>query len=64
MPFTATYHGTCTDCDETIAPGQRIERDPDDTGWQHVNCAAPPDRVDCVCERCFLIHAPYQAGCA
>jgi hypothetical protein len=60
MPVTAQYHGTCAECDETIAPGQRIESvvdDIDGTIWRHANCHAHADKVECACERCFLVHS-------
>lgn len=53
----AQFHGTCAECSETIAPGQRIERadDPDD-GWRHANCHAMPEKAECTCEKCWTVH--------
>lgn len=56
MSVLAQYHGTCSECEETIAPGERIEPGGDGT-WRHVNCGAIPDAAPCVCGRCFLVHA-------
>lgn len=56
MSLTAVYHGQCAECEDPIVPGQQIVSD-DDGGWQHVDCGARPERVECVCERCFLVHA-------
>ena len=55
VSFLAQYHGTCEECGETIAPGQRIERVDDE--YEHVNCGARAETADCVCERCFCVHA-------
>lgn len=56
MSVLAQYHGTCAECEETIAPGQRIERDDQDETWRHVDCAAMPERAECVCEKCWTVH--------
>lgn len=63
MPLTARFHGTCAECGETISPGQRIETG-DDDGWRHYRCDELPQRVECVCSRCWLVHAPQQRECA
>lgn len=55
MSLLAQYHGICTECEDPIVPGQQIESD--DDAWRHVNCGELPARVECVCERCFLVHA-------
>jgi hypothetical protein len=59
----AEYHGTCTDCEQQIIPGQAIVADPDNYGWRHDTCGARPDTAPCVCARCFLVHAPNQGEC-
>jgi hypothetical protein len=56
MAVVATYHGRCAECDETIAPGQRIERTEDDDAWRHTNCHAMPERAECVCSDCWTVH--------
>lgn len=57
MPTTtAQFHGVCSECSETIAPGQRIVRDDTDEAWRHVDCHAMPETVGCVCEKCWLVH--------
>lgn len=61
MSLVAEYHGTCEECEDPIIPGQRIQSVDDE--WQHVDCNARPARVECVCEKCFLVHAPQQAVC-
>lgn len=41
MITTATHHGTCSQCQHAIYPGERIVSTP--TGLtRHVNCGAPP----------------------
>lgn len=62
MAVVAQYHGQCAECEQTIVPGQQIETVDDE--WQHVDCGSLPERVVCVCEKCFLVHAPMQPGCA
>lgn len=55
MSVLAQYHGQCSECEFDIVPGQLIERDDDE--WRHVDCAAMPEAIECVCQRCFLVHA-------
>jgi hypothetical protein len=56
MTLTAQYHSRCTECDEPIIPGQQIRAEDDQ--WVHHDCAATtPTRVECVCEKCFEVHA-------
>lgn len=57
----AQYHGTCAECDKDIVPGQVITPDGDE--WLHATCGARPDEAPCVCERCWLVHAPQQEVC-
>lgn len=54
MTLTAQYHGVCADCLDPILPGERI--DGEDGEWRHARCGALPEKVQCVCERCFLVH--------
>lgn len=54
MSLVAQFHGTCAECGETIAPGQRIESVDDQ--WQHVDCHARPEKVECVCSDCWTVH--------
>jgi hypothetical protein len=56
VTLAAQFHGVCSDCEQTIVPGQLIERD-GAGDWQHAVCGAMPARVECTCERCFLVHA-------
>lgn len=56
MSLTATYHGTCPECEQPISPGQRIERGDSDELWQHADCAEFAATVECVCERCWTVH--------
>lgn len=56
MTLTAQFHGQCTECERPIIPGQEIRRDGDDQ-WIHDDCGARPARVECVCEKCMLVHA-------
>jgi len=55
MPLTAQYHGQCTECEGPIVPGQQIRSEDDE--WVHHDCGARPAKVECVCEKCWLVHA-------
>lgn len=35
----ALYPGKCSVCGESFDEGDEIERDPDDNGWCHEDCA-------------------------
>jgi len=52
---TAQYHGQCDECERPIIPGQEIRAE--DDAWVHVDCGARTATVECVCERCYLVHA-------
>ncbi|MBD7949610.1 hypothetical protein [Oerskovia rustica] len=51
-PFVARFHGTCTDCEEHIAPGERIVS-LGDGEYEHATCRTV-DRPAETCPTCWL----------
>lgn len=62
MSFEAKYEGRCPECLERIHMGDLVQFGPEDSFSRrrpvvHVDCeaAAPVERVEVVCDKCFLI---------
>jgi hypothetical protein len=50
--FEARFHGICSDCEESITPGEQIVS-LGDGEYEHATCRAPQRPVE-ICSTCWL----------